>query len=219
MCVGRWVGTDAQARWYLNVDSIPSTPALFHSIFISSHSSRHTAWNQCAPWWTLPVLERSETQFETYKTWILWIHYHPPTPPPHLFTHYFEYAAALLTVVLVGVWMKCQRFIRNRSADGPSPHFGDTVKRREAHLCHGWHFNLLLLAVLFPSIVHQCIRTNVMGHRRISAFNSIDRHLWLRLYRCRCREKATMTWKYFAFTHLISINIQKKGERKSARIK
>lgn len=93
------------------------------------------------------------------------------------------------------------------------------VKRREAHLCHGWHFNLLLLAVLFPSIVHQCIRTNVMGHRRISAFNSIDRHLWLRLYRCRCREKATMTWKYFAFTHLISVNIQKKGERKSARIK
>lgn len=80
---------------------------------------------------------------------------------------------------------KCQRFIRNRSADGPLPLFGDEAKRRKAHLCHDWHFNLLPLAVLFPSIAHRCIRTNVMGQRRISAFNSIDRHLWLRLfYRC-----------------------------------
>lgn len=141
-------------------------------------------------------------QLQTYKTWIPWIHY----PHPHLFTHGFEYAAAPLTGVLASVWVKCQRFIRNRSADGPLPHFGDAVKRREAHLCHGWHFNLLPLAVLFPSIVHQCIRTNVMGHRRISAFNSIDRHLWLRLYCCRCREKETLTWKNFAFTHLTSMN-------------
>lgn len=124
-------------------------------------------------------------QLETYKTWIPWIHYHSP-------------AAALLTAVLVGVceWsVILWRFIRNRSADGPSSHFGDAVKRRGAHLCHGWHFNLLTLAVLFPSIVHQCIRTTVMGHRRISAFNSIDRHPRLRLFCCRYRERATLTWK------------------------
>lgn len=205
VCVGRWVGTDAQARWYLNVDCRPSTPVLHHSIFISSHSSRHTALNQCALWWTLPVLERSETTWNLENVNTL-----NSLSPLQFFTHCFEYAAALLTVVLVGVWVKCQRFIRNRSADGRSPHFGDAVKRREAHLCHGWHFNLLPLAVRFPSIVHPCIRTNVMGHRRISAFNSIDRHLWLRLYCCRCREKATLTWKHFCL-YPFTIHIQKRG--------
>lgn len=91
-----------------------------------------------------------------------------------------------LPLLLCGwVWVKCQRFIRNHSADGPLPRFGDEAKGREAHLCHDWHFNLLPLAVLFPSIVHWCIRKNGMGQRRISAFNSIDRHLWLRLF-CRC---------------------------------
>ncbi len=93
----------------------------------------------------------------------------------------------LLVCVCVCVWVRCQHFIRNRSADGLSPHLKDAARRGEAHLCHGWHFNLSLLAVLFPSIVHQCIRTNAMGHKGISGFDIIDTHLWLRLQCCSCR--------------------------------
>lgn len=48
VCVGRRVGAHAQACWYLNVDSMPSTRVPRHSVFISSHSSKHTAWNHCA---------------------------------------------------------------------------------------------------------------------------------------------------------------------------
>lgn len=89
--------------------------------------------------------------------------------------------------VYVCVWVRCQHFIRNRSADGLSPHLKDAARRGEAHLCHGWHFNLSPFAVLFPSIVHQCIRTNATGHKGISGFDTIDTHLWLRLHCFGCR--------------------------------
>lgn len=94
----------------------------------------------------------------------------------------------------VWVWERCQHFIRNRSADGLSPHLKDVVRRGEAHLCHGWHFNLSLLVVLFPSIAHQCIRINAVGHRGISGFDTIDTHFWLRLQCCSCR--GSLVWAY-----------------------
>lgn len=67
------------------------------------------------------------------------------------------------------------------------PHLKDVARRGEPHLWHGWHFNLSPLPALFPSIVHQCIRTNAMGNKGISVFDSIDGHLWLRLHCCGCR--------------------------------
>lgn len=128
----------------------------------------------------------------------------PPTCPLTWFVS-FQYATPLVTDALVGVCacarVRCQHFIRNRSADGLSPHLKDVARRGEAHLCHGWHFNLSLLAVLFPSIVHQCIRTNAMGHKGISGFDSIDTHLWLRLQCssccccCSCRGSRARTYR------------------------
>lgn len=112
----------------------------------------------------------------------------------------FQYATALVTDALVGVclcvcvWVRCQHFITNRSAECLSPHFKDVARRSEAHLCHGWHFNLSLLAVLFPSIVHQCIRTNAMGHKGIFGFDIIDTYHWLRL--CCCSLQRSLSQAY-----------------------
>ena len=98
------------------------------------------------------------------------------------------------------VWVRCQHFIRNRWADGLSPNLKDAARRDEAHLCHGWHFNLSPLAVLFPSILHQCIRTNATGHKGISGFDIIDTHFLIKasvllLQRCVRRGEQREEWQ------------------------
>lgn len=59
----------AQARWYLNVDSMPSTCVLRHSVSISSHSSKHIAWDQRAS--SLPALNDTTVhrQYNLSASW------------------------------------------------------------------------------------------------------------------------------------------------------
>lgn len=108
----------------------------------------------------------------------------PPlsAPSSHL-TPFLLICSSPCHLVLVGVCMclgEVSAFYQESFSQWLSPHLKDRVRRGEAHLCHGWHFNLSPLAVLFLSILHQCIRTNAMGHGGISGFNTIDTHLWLR---------------------------------------
>lgn len=91
------------------------------------------------------------------------------------------------------VWVRCQHFVLNRSTNSLSPHLKDIARRGKTHLCHSWHFNLSLLAILFPSIAHQCIRANGPGHRGISGFNTIDTHPWLRLQKCGCKTEPALS--------------------------
>lgn len=120
-------------------------------------------WQLLARWW-LKSTRREFLPLNHYVTVY-------PLTCPLTWLISFQYATPLVTDVLVGVCMcarvRCQHFISNRSASGlsPPPHLKDVARRGKAHLCHHWHFNLSLLAILFLSIAHQCLRTNAMGQR------------------------------------------------------